>query len=845
MLSVHNTEAIRRIEASIGYTFRDKRLLVQVFTRKTYMKIDPEAPDNEVLEFYGDMLLSYHVTTYFVEKFAHMLDDGLYFMRTVEQFTEMRSHYVRNQYLTDRIKQLIPNIERLVRAQNPRSELPKDNQKAYADLFESLVGAVYLDSWRDDALIRAFILRHLNLEPKVAPEAPAGRGTRTLPRVDISAIDRLAHPSDVPHDYTPEIAEEPDGDLAETNLSPLPPADMSADDSAIDPTDDDPIDDDTADFETPDKRTGERRIAAARRTPRGTRAVKAATTEPQPKSSRDSENTLSEKNISGSTDTSSETISETILTENTSGEADALSLLGAVDIPSAPPPAADPATPDSTEPTATPTHAPSLLSKREELEAFCIAVGYEAPVFAEAPPNAPNARPVASCTLKYRDGRGKPIKISLNDSGKTPEEALEKSAAKMLKKLLERKEIEDARVSRAAKRGATAATAKAAAKTPIPNAAEAVEASAKDTAEVVVEAIEAPVKDIPEVVAEVVEAPVKDTPEVVAEAVEAPAEDTAEVVTEAIEAPAEGTAEEPATPAETAQNAEKADFHRERDRGRTAQNRASTVDKKSVKREKNTKASVLTPETPTTEAELPITQTAPTPTDTTVEEKVETTVETAVETTIETADETATVPVSSPAGEGTEMAEAPVDMTAEPIEVAAAAPAVEALEATGPAEVGIHTDAPVDDIGGAIFNDPEQLSIDSEKEAPVFPAETEAGVETSAKPKRTTRNRKPAAKADSSTENSDKTADTTKKATPKLTKSAGKAEKADTKANQADDQTNKTDNQTVITKGKTSGTGNKRATKAGADPTPAKPRRTRPTQKKATEGSEGNGSTDA
>ena len=51
MLTLQNTEAIRRIEEAIGYTFHDKRLLVQVLTRKTYLKIDPEAPDNEVLEF--------------------------------------------------------------------------------------------------------------------------------------------------------------------------------------------------------------------------------------------------------------------------------------------------------------------------------------------------------------------------------------------------------------------------------------------------------------------------------------------------------------------------------------------------------------------------------------------------------------------------------------------------------------------------------------------------------------------------------------------------------------------------------------------------------------------------
>ena len=167
MLTVHNTEAIRRIEAAIGYTFNDKRLLVQVLTRKTYLKIDPEAPDNEVLEFYGDTLMNYHVTNYFMAKYAHMLEDGLFFMRTVEQFTDLRSHYVCNRYLIERVKAL--GLARYLRAQNRDAELRRDSEKAYADIFESLVGAIYLDSYQDDALIHAFILRQLGIEPRRAP----------------------------------------------------------------------------------------------------------------------------------------------------------------------------------------------------------------------------------------------------------------------------------------------------------------------------------------------------------------------------------------------------------------------------------------------------------------------------------------------------------------------------------------------------------------------------------------------------------------------------------------------------------------------------------------------------
>ncbi len=348
MLTLQSTDAIRRIEAAIGYTFRDKRLLVQVFTRKTYMKVDPEAPDNEVLEFYGDMLMSYHVTTYFIEKFAHMLDDGLYFMRTVEQFTEMRSHYVRNQYLTERIKLLIPSIERLVRAQNPRLELPKDNQKAYADLFESLIGAVYLDSYRDDALIRAFILRHLNIEPKDSPAPNADRARRAvtvLPSVSLPMEDedRVA----VEEEFLADAASHTDTDAAE--MPSLPQDDLSV---------------------------------------------------------------LAEADPS--------------FVENVVAET-------AVDMIEAP---------ASLPPTEMKEHAEPRPAQ-EALEAFCRDAGYEAPIYGEAPKNAPNARPVAACTVRFRNGRGKPVKISLNDSGKTIGEATERAAAKMLKKLTDSRAAEE------------------------------------------------------------------------------------------------------------------------------------------------------------------------------------------------------------------------------------------------------------------------------------------------------------------------------------------------------------------------------------------------------------------
>ena len=346
MLTVRNTEAIRQIEAAIGYTFHDKRLLVQVLTRKTYLKIDPEAPDNEVLEFYGDTLMNYHVTNYFMAKYAHMLEDGLFFMRTVEQFTDLRSHYVCNRYLTERVKAL--GLARYLRAQNRDAELRRDSEKAYADIFESLVGAIYLDSYQNDALIRAFILRQLGIDPKRAP-------------ADIESFDYdtlLDPPEDAFYD-------EPD--------DPLLPAEPAAEEAPV----------------PQEVETSVQEVAVIEETP-AQEAVE-------------------------------DTEAPIVVVETPTAEIPV--------IEETPPPVAE----VHAEPVGTVAFAPT--ANREKLARLCEQLGFDQPTYGETPPNAPNARPVAACTMKYKDAKGKQVKISLNDSGKTLAEATEKAAAKMLAKM--------------------------------------------------------------------------------------------------------------------------------------------------------------------------------------------------------------------------------------------------------------------------------------------------------------------------------------------------------------------------------------------------------------------------
>ena len=53
------------IEGIIGYTFRNKGLLTQAFTRASYRNEHRGYPDNEVLELIGDSVLGLTVLSYF------------------------------------------------------------------------------------------------------------------------------------------------------------------------------------------------------------------------------------------------------------------------------------------------------------------------------------------------------------------------------------------------------------------------------------------------------------------------------------------------------------------------------------------------------------------------------------------------------------------------------------------------------------------------------------------------------------------------------------------------------------------------------------------------------------
>lgn len=128
---------IATIENTLGYVFNDKNLLVTAFTHSSYINEHPGVNDGQVLEFYGDTILKLILIETILEKFPQReYDEGV--------LTNLRTSLENNEYLTKRMQSA--DLERYVIKGNGASI---SQSKGLADLFESLIAAVYIDSGKN------------------------------------------------------------------------------------------------------------------------------------------------------------------------------------------------------------------------------------------------------------------------------------------------------------------------------------------------------------------------------------------------------------------------------------------------------------------------------------------------------------------------------------------------------------------------------------------------------------------------------------------------------------------------------------------------------------------------
>lgn len=141
-------EAILAIEETIGYEFNDKQLLSQAFTRSSYHYEHPEDQDNEVLEFIGDSVLSLIVVDGLVDRYTDKDGSGLYTTLDEGEFSSLRSFVVSKSFLSKKMGKL--DLQKYLRMSiGDETQGVENGLSVMEDLFESLIGAIYLDTKRN------------------------------------------------------------------------------------------------------------------------------------------------------------------------------------------------------------------------------------------------------------------------------------------------------------------------------------------------------------------------------------------------------------------------------------------------------------------------------------------------------------------------------------------------------------------------------------------------------------------------------------------------------------------------------------------------------------------------
>ena len=148
---------IPEIEKKIHYTFKDKSLLTQAFTRSSFCNEHRIAGQrgyisNEVLEFFGDSVLSTAIISMMLKEKTERYEYGIYTQLNEGDFSNIRSKLSDKRNLSRSMA--ILGLQKYLRMSEGDAKLGIENEPSVMeDLFESIVGAVYIDCGMDIARV--------------------------------------------------------------------------------------------------------------------------------------------------------------------------------------------------------------------------------------------------------------------------------------------------------------------------------------------------------------------------------------------------------------------------------------------------------------------------------------------------------------------------------------------------------------------------------------------------------------------------------------------------------------------------------------------------------------------
>ncbi len=137
-MSVFSPETIILIENQIGYTFNDKLLLQKAFVHRSYFNEHKEEilEHNERLEFLGDAVLGLVVSKYLFNALPHLEEGALSHLRSRLIDAISCAHYTTTLGLG----------AHALLGKGEKMNDGRGRDSIYADLFEALVGALFLDA---------------------------------------------------------------------------------------------------------------------------------------------------------------------------------------------------------------------------------------------------------------------------------------------------------------------------------------------------------------------------------------------------------------------------------------------------------------------------------------------------------------------------------------------------------------------------------------------------------------------------------------------------------------------------------------------------------------------------
>ena len=144
-------DSIKTLEAKIGYSFINPEFAVNALRHRSSLQQDNLTPNEayERLEFLGDAVLGF-ITARFLVKTYRDAEEG--------ELTKRKSLIVSGDILSERARELGLG-EHLILGYGEKRAGGESNPSILEDIFESLVGAIYLDGGFNAA--SKFVHRHL------------------------------------------------------------------------------------------------------------------------------------------------------------------------------------------------------------------------------------------------------------------------------------------------------------------------------------------------------------------------------------------------------------------------------------------------------------------------------------------------------------------------------------------------------------------------------------------------------------------------------------------------------------------------------------------------------------